>query len=119
MLRIFRHYVSGLVFVLFLGDLAVLLGALYVTELSAPWAGYAPFGARFVEVAVVVAFILYLGDLYQLRQASARLWYLPPSASPSPPFGSADRRSLRSSSSPRWASWAGARFCWRPGPSSR
>jgi len=76
MLRIFRHYVSGLVFVLFLGDLAVLLGALYVTELSAPWAGYAPFGARFVEVAVVVAFILYLGDLYQLRQASARLEFI-------------------------------------------
>jgi hypothetical protein len=70
MLRIFRHYVSGLVFVLFLGDLAVVLGALYLTELSAPWAGYAPFSARFIEVGVVVAFILYLGDLYQLRQAS-------------------------------------------------
>jgi sugar transferase (PEP-CTERM system associated) len=76
MLRIFRHYVSGLVFVLFLGDLAVVLGALYLTELSAPWAGYAPFSARFIEVAVVIAFILYLGDLYQLRKASGRLEFI-------------------------------------------
>src|SRR5258706_15543236 len=78
MLSISRHYVSGIVFVLFLGDLVVLLGALYVTELSAPWAGYAPFGARFVEVAVVAAFILYVGDLYQLRQASPRPEFIAP-----------------------------------------
>ncbi len=72
MLRIFRHYVSGLTFVLFVGDLAVIYGALWLTELSAPWAGRASFNARFVTVAFVLAFILYLGDLYQPRQALAR-----------------------------------------------
>ena len=72
MLRIFRHYVSGLAFVLFLGDLVVILGTFYLTELSAPWAGYAPFAARFAEVAAVMAFILYLDDLYQPRLALGR-----------------------------------------------
>jgi sugar transferase (PEP-CTERM system associated) len=69
MLRIFRHYVSGLAFILFLGDVAVISAALYLTELSAVWAGYAPFAARLVEATAVIAFILYVGDLYQPRQA--------------------------------------------------
>jgi sugar transferase (PEP-CTERM system associated) len=72
MLRIFRHYVSGLAFTLFVGDLAVILAALYVTELSATWAGYGSFVARFFEVAAAVTFVLYLGDLYHARQALAR-----------------------------------------------
>lgn len=72
MLRIFRHYVSGLALVLFLGDLAVLLSAFYATELSTSWPGYGPFAARFLEVAAVVALMLYLGDLYHPRQALAR-----------------------------------------------
>lgn len=67
MLRIFRHYVSGLAFVLFLGDLLVILGAFYIVELSTAWAGYAPFAARFIEVSIIMVFVLYLGDLYQLR----------------------------------------------------
>jgi len=67
MLRIFRHYVSGLAFVLFLGDLLVILGAFYLVELSTAWAGYAPFTARFVEVSIIMVFVMYLGDLYQLR----------------------------------------------------
>jgi sugar transferase (PEP-CTERM system associated) len=67
MLRIFRHYVSGLAFVLFLGDLLVILGAFYIVELSTAWAGYAPFAARFIEVSILMVFVLYLGDLYQLR----------------------------------------------------
>ena len=50
MLRIFRHYVSGLTFVLLLGDLAVILGVFYLTEISAPWPGYGPFAARLTEV---------------------------------------------------------------------
>lgn len=69
MLRIFRHYVSGLAFILFLGDVAVICAALYLTELSTVWAGYAPFAARLVEAIAVIAFILYVGDLYQPRQA--------------------------------------------------
>jgi sugar transferase (PEP-CTERM system associated) len=69
MFRIFRHYISGLAFVLFLGDLAVVFAAFYLTELSAPWAGYAPFAARIFEVSLAITFVLYLGDLYQPRQA--------------------------------------------------
>ncbi|HEY9506496.1 MAG TPA: TIGR03013 family XrtA/PEP-CTERM system glycosyltransferase [Gemmatimonadales bacterium] len=72
MFRIFRHYVSGLAFVLLLGDLAVILTGLYLTELSAPWAGRASFTARFLEVSGILVFILYLGDLYQPRQASTQ-----------------------------------------------
>ncbi|MEX2222016.1 MAG: TIGR03013 family XrtA/PEP-CTERM system glycosyltransferase [Candidatus Rokuibacteriota bacterium] len=68
MFRIFRHYVSGLAFVLFLGDLAVILAAFYMAELSAPWAGYAPFTARFIEVSLVITFIFHLSDLYHPRQ---------------------------------------------------
>ena len=72
MFRIFRHYISGLVFVLFLGDIAVILGGLYLAELTAPWPGRAPFTARFLEVSGIMVFILYLGDLYHPRQAHAR-----------------------------------------------
>lgn len=64
MLRIFRHYISGLALILFFGDLAVILGALYVTELSTAWVGYASFTAQFAELAAGIAFIFYLGDLY-------------------------------------------------------
>jgi sugar transferase (PEP-CTERM system associated) len=72
MFRIFRHYVSGLAFVVFLGDLAVILAALYITEKSSLWPGYASFTARFIEAAIVMTFVLSLGDLYHLRQATGR-----------------------------------------------
>jgi sugar transferase (PEP-CTERM system associated) len=73
MLRIFRHYVSGLAFVLFFGDLLVILGAFLLTELSASWVGSAPFLVRFLEVSALTAFLLHLGDLYEARLAvSAR-----------------------------------------------
>ena len=68
MLRIFRHYVSGLAFVLLLGDLAVVSAALYVTELATAWPGYGPFLARLVETSLILTFVLYLGDLYRGRQ---------------------------------------------------
>jgi sugar transferase (PEP-CTERM system associated) len=71
MLRIFRHYVSGLAFVLFLGDLAIILGAFYLTELSTPWAGYAPFAARVIEGGIIMTFVLYLGDLYHMSSSPA------------------------------------------------
>ena len=69
MLRIFRHYVSGFAFILFLGDVAVVAGSLYLTELAIAWGGYAPLGARLAEVTAITTFILYVGDLYQPRQA--------------------------------------------------
>ena len=72
MLRIFRHYISGVAFLLFLGDIGVILAAFYVTEISAPWAGSASLVARFIEVATVITFVLYLGDLYQPRRGYGR-----------------------------------------------
>jgi sugar transferase (PEP-CTERM system associated) len=72
MLRIFRHYVSGLTFLLLLGDCAVILAAFHLTELSAPWAGYGPMAARLMVVGSVIGFSLYLGDLYQPRAALGR-----------------------------------------------
>jgi sugar transferase (PEP-CTERM system associated) len=69
MLRIFRHYVSGLAFALFLGDLGVICASFYLTELWSAWPGYAPFFARFAEVSIIITFVMYLGDLYQPRQA--------------------------------------------------
>jgi sugar transferase (PEP-CTERM system associated) len=72
MLRIFRHYVSGLALVLFIGDLAVICAAAYLTELSAVWPGYGPFALRTLEITLVISFILYLGDFYNPRQVLAR-----------------------------------------------
>jgi sugar transferase (PEP-CTERM system associated) len=69
MLRIFRHYVSGLAFALFLGDLGVIGASFYLTEMWSAWPGYAPFFARFAEVSIIITFVMYLGDLYQPRQA--------------------------------------------------
>jgi len=72
MLRIFRHYISGVAFLLFLGDITVILAAFYITEVAAPWAGTAPFVARFIEVAAITTLVLYLGDLYQPRRGYGR-----------------------------------------------
>ena len=69
MLRIFRHYVSGLTFVLLIGDFALILSAFYLIELAALWPGFGPFTGRFIEVCIAITFVLYLGDLYQPRQA--------------------------------------------------
>jgi sugar transferase (PEP-CTERM system associated) len=72
MLRIFRHYISGLALILFIGDIAVIFTAAYLTELSAVWPGYGPFTLRTLEISLVITFILYLGDLYNPRQILAR-----------------------------------------------
>jgi sugar transferase (PEP-CTERM system associated) len=75
MFRIFRHYVSGLALILFAGDIAVIVAACYLTELSSAWPGYGHFVFRTLEIGLVITFILYLGDLYQPRQALGR-WEL-------------------------------------------
>ncbi len=69
MFRIFRHYISSLTFILFVGDLGIVAGALYVTDLASAWPGYAPFLARYIETSLIITFVLYLGDLYRVRQA--------------------------------------------------
>ncbi len=71
MLRIFRHYVPGLALALLAGDLAIIAGALYVTELASAWPGYGPLVVRFAEVGLIFTFVMYLGDLYQGGQVVA------------------------------------------------
>ena len=53
---------------LFLGDLVVIVGASYLTELSTTWPGYGPFAGRTLEIVLVFTLVLYLGDLYQRAQ---------------------------------------------------
>ena len=71
MLRIFRHYVSGLALrPLPRGSRGHLWRRLSHRALDGPGPGYAPFAARLIEIAgVAITFILYAGDLYQPRQA--------------------------------------------------
>jgi sugar transferase (PEP-CTERM system associated) len=67
MLRIFRHYIPGLMPVLLLGDLAVVVASLLVTQASGIWVGSGPQAPRLVFIAGVTTFLLYLGDLYNTR----------------------------------------------------
>jgi len=67
MLRIFRHYISGLTAILFAGDLVVIGSAFMVTLATGTWGGHGPDALRFTLVAGTTIFLLYLGDLYNVR----------------------------------------------------
>jgi sugar transferase (PEP-CTERM system associated) len=79
MLRIFRHYISRIAFLLFIGDLLVLLASFSVAALSGAWVGAGPVVPKFLAVTVMTAFLLNLGDLYNIclplgrREVVARL----------------------------------------------
>src|SRR3989441_7580533 len=67
MLRIFRHYIPGLTAILLVGGLAVLGASFMVTLVTSTWAGNGPDALRFALVATTTIFLLYLGDLYNVR----------------------------------------------------
>jgi sugar transferase (PEP-CTERM system associated) len=67
MLRIFRHYISGLTAILLAGDLVVIGASFMVTLATATWGGNGPDALRFALVAGTTIFLLYLGDLYNVR----------------------------------------------------
>jgi sugar transferase (PEP-CTERM system associated) len=67
MLRIFRHYIPGLMPILLVGDLAVIVGSLLLTSASGIWIGAGPQGPKLVFIAVVEIFLLYVADLYNTR----------------------------------------------------
>jgi sugar transferase (PEP-CTERM system associated) len=79
MLRIFRHYVSGVSLLLFLGDVAAIAVGFYLAEETGAWVGAGPLLPKAVLVTGAVALTLYLGDLYNLllhpgrREVIARL----------------------------------------------
>jgi len=67
MLRIFRHYIPGLMPILLAGDLAVIAGSLFLTAASGIWIGAGPQGPKLVFIAGVEIFLLYVADLYNPR----------------------------------------------------
>jgi sugar transferase (PEP-CTERM system associated) len=68
MVRIFRHYISGLSALLFAGDLLlVLLAFHFVDEYSETWLGAGPWWPKAALVAALTTFIFHLGDLYNIR----------------------------------------------------
>ena len=67
MLRIFRHYIPGLTAILLAGDLAVIGASFMVTLVTSTWGGNGPDALRFALVASTTIFLLYLGDLYNVR----------------------------------------------------
>src|ERR1051325_10799604 len=67
MLRVFRHYIPGLSLVLLGGDLGVILGSVYLSDLFGYWHGAGPMGLKLGLVTVTIAFMLHLGDLYNTR----------------------------------------------------
>jgi sugar transferase (PEP-CTERM system associated) len=72
MLRIFRHYVSGLSVILFAGDVALILLAFKFAELSGAWPGAGPFAPKVLPVVGIVTATLYVGDLYNVRLPAGR-----------------------------------------------
>jgi sugar transferase (PEP-CTERM system associated) len=67
MLRIFRHYIPGLMPILLVGDLAVIAVSLLLTAASGIWIGAGPQGPKFIFIAGVEIFLLYVADLYNPR----------------------------------------------------
>ena len=67
MIRIFRHYVPGLMPILLVGDLAVIAASLLLTGASGIWIGAGPQGPKLVFIAGIEIFLLYVADLYNAR----------------------------------------------------
>src|SRR5499425_3462651 len=67
MLRIFRHYIPGLMPVLLAGDLLVIIGCVSIVSASGAWLGFGPHTPKLAFVAALQIFLLYLADLYNSR----------------------------------------------------
>jgi sugar transferase (PEP-CTERM system associated) len=64
MVRIFRHYVSGPVLVLLVGDWAVVLLSFRAAHELDIWLGWDPLWPKVLVVCAITTFVLNLGDLY-------------------------------------------------------
>jgi sugar transferase (PEP-CTERM system associated) len=67
MVRIFRHYVSGLSVLLLAGDLLVVAVSFELTRQLMGWIGGGSLVFKMAVAAFVVTFVLHLGDLYNVR----------------------------------------------------
>ena len=72
MLRIFRHYVPGLVLLVFAGDQAIVALSIVATDAVGVWVGPGALGPKLVLVMGLVTLALYLGDLYNMRLGLGR-----------------------------------------------
>jgi sugar transferase (PEP-CTERM system associated) len=71
-LRIFRHYVPGLVLLVFAGDQAIIALSVLAADASGMWVGAGATGPKLLLVAALVTLALYLGDLYNMRLGLGR-----------------------------------------------
>ncbi len=67
MLRIFRHYISGLSLALFAGDLILIAVAFQLARLSGAWLGEGSLALKAAFTSAAIIFMLHLGDLYNIR----------------------------------------------------
>jgi len=67
MLRIFRHYISGLSLVLFAGDLVMIVLAFELARLSGAWLGEGSLVPKVAFTSAAVIFMLHLSGLYNIR----------------------------------------------------
>jgi sugar transferase (PEP-CTERM system associated) len=64
-LRLFRHYVSGLALVLLLADLSIVLGSVWLSWGLGNWLGEGSVSPKVAALLLPTIFTLYLGDLYR------------------------------------------------------
>jgi sugar transferase (PEP-CTERM system associated) len=64
-LRLYRHYVPGLALALLLGDLAIILGSIWLAGASGTWLGMGTIWPKAGALLIAMMFPLYLGDLYR------------------------------------------------------
>jgi sugar transferase (PEP-CTERM system associated) len=72
MLRIFRHYVPGTLFILMALDVSVILVAVRLSSRLSPWVGGGSVWPKTALLTLLVVFALYLADLYNPRLQPGR-----------------------------------------------
>jgi sugar transferase (PEP-CTERM system associated) len=67
LLRIFRHYISRILILTLVGDLAILLASAAVAHWGLEWIGEDPIWPKIVALSASTILFLYLADLYNLQ----------------------------------------------------
>jgi sugar transferase (PEP-CTERM system associated) len=67
LIRISRHYISNIFFLIIAGDLAMLLASVALTYWWVDWVGEGVFWAKVVVLAAMTLLLFYLADLYNFQ----------------------------------------------------
>jgi hypothetical protein len=67
LIRISRHYVSNIFFLIFVGDIAILLASVALTYWEVDWVGEGVFWPKIVVLAATTLLLFYLSDLYNFQ----------------------------------------------------